>query len=55
MSCSLIGKEFKYLSVLYLKFGNVVAFLTGAHWAAKQELKSSDFILNQIAVCHQQE
>ena len=55
MSCLLIVKEFKYLSVLYLNFGNVLSFLTGVHWAAKQELKSSDFILNQIAVCHQQE
>ena len=45
MSFSLILKEFKRLSVLYLNFGNILAFLTGVHWTAKRELKSSDFIL----------
>ena len=35
MSFSLIVKEFKRLSVLYLNFGNALAFLTGVHWAAK--------------------
>ena len=30
---------------LYLNFGNILAFLTGVHWTAKRELKSSDFIL----------
>ena len=45
MSFSLILEEFKGLSILYLNFGNVVAFLTGAHWSTKCGLKSSDFIL----------
>ena len=45
MSFSLILEEFKGLSILYLNFGNVLAFLTGAHWSTKCGLKSSDFIL----------
>ena len=35
MSFSLIVTEFKRLSVLYLNFCNVLAFLTEVHWAAK--------------------
>ena len=31
MSFSLIVKEFKRLSVLYLSRGNEIAFLTGVH------------------------
>ena len=42
---SLIVKEWKRLSVLYLNFCNVLAFLTGLHWATNWELKISDFIL----------
>ena len=45
MSFSLILEEFKGLSILYLNFGNVLAFLTGTHWSTKCGLKSSDFIL----------
>ena len=45
MSFSLILEEFKGLSILYLNFGNVLAFLTGAHWSTKCGLKSSDFVL----------
>ena len=45
VSFSLILKEFKRSSVLYLNFGNALGFLTGVHWAAKWELKSSVFIL----------
>ena len=55
MSFSLIVEKFKRLSVLYLNFGNIVAFLTGVHWGAKSELISSGFFWNQIPVCHQQE
>ena len=28
-----------------INFGNLFAFLTGVHWAAKPKLQSSDFIL----------
>ena len=45
MSFSLIVKEFKLLSVLYLNFSNALAFLNGVHWAWKWEIKISDFIL----------
>ena len=50
MSFSLIVKEFKRLSVLYLDFSYTLAFLAGVHCAAKWELKSSDFILKSIPV-----
>ena len=43
MSFSLIVEKFKRLSVLYLNFGNIVAFLTGVHWGAKSELISLGF------------
>ena len=43
MSFSLIAKEFKCLSVLYLNFGDALEFWNGVHWAAKRELKSSYF------------
>ena len=49
MSFSLIVKEFKRLSVLYLSRGNEIGFLTGVHWTAKWELKSSNFILKSNA------
>lgn len=42
---STICQEFKRLSVLYLNFGNIIAFLTGIHWTANWELKISNFIL----------
>ena len=55
MSLLLIVKEFKCLLVLYLNSGNVLAFLTGVHTAAKLELKSSDFFKSDIYQCYKNE